>query len=169
MPQNLRNGADASSVDYTKLFTITVSDIYLGKAVLYDYLPLMVGKATSQELKHTILNVAISISAQLLRLNFILAILKQILLNHTPLVREMSDLPAYLERDLLDISDYSTDILLLVHLNIVETKEIESFRLLQKLARKLQNKNIAQYLHRNLQDALSSKLALEQLLDSFVN
>ncbi|RYE15338.1 MAG: DUF892 family protein [Sphingobacteriaceae bacterium] len=168
MQQDLRSGTSGSTDDYTKLFTITVSDIYLGKAVLYDYLPLMVSRATNQELKRTILNVAISISAQLLRLNFILAILRQILLNHTPLVREMADLPAYLERDLLDISDYSTDVLLLVHLTIVETKEVEAFLLLQKLARKLQNKNITQYLHHNLQDALSSKVALEQLLDSFV-
>ncbi|RYY23011.1 MAG: DUF892 family protein [Sphingobacteriaceae bacterium] len=168
MQQDLKPGAGGSADEYIKLFTITVSDIYLGKAVLYDYLPLMVRKANDQELKHTILNVAISISAQLLRLNFILAILKQVLLNHTPLVQEMADLPAYLERDLLDIGDYSTDVLLLVHLTIVETKEVEAFHLLQKLAHRLQNKNIAQYLHRNLQDALRSKLALEQLLDSFV-
>jgi len=168
MQQNLRREADSFTDDYTKLFTITVSDIYVGKAVLYDYLPLMVKKATDQQLKQTILNVAISISAQLLRLNFILAILKQILLNHTPLAREMADLPQYMERDLQDISNYSTDVLLLVHLAIVETKEIEAFHLLQKLARKLQNRNIAQYLHRNLQDAQNSKLALEQLLDTFV-
>ncbi|RZK36204.1 MAG: DUF892 family protein [Hymenobacter sp.] len=168
MQQDLKAGAGGFADDRTKLFTITVSDIYLGKAVLYDYLPLMVKKATDPRLKHTILNVAISISAQLLRLNFILAILKQILLNHVPLVREMADLPAYLERDLVEISDYSTDVLLLVHLTIVETKEVEAFHLLQKLARKLQNRNIAQYLHRNLQDALNSKLALEQLLDSLV-
>ncbi|RYY28606.1 MAG: DUF892 family protein, partial [Sphingobacteriaceae bacterium] len=147
---------------------ITVSDIYLGKARLYDYLPLMVKKATNQNLKHTILNVAISISAQLLRLNFILAILKQILLNHTPLAHEMSDLPEYLKHDLDDISNYSTDVLLLVHLTIIETKEVEAFRLLQKLARKLHNKQVGQYLQRNFQDALNSKMVLDQLLDSYV-
>jgi len=168
MQQYFGKSPESSPNDHTKLFLITTSKVYFAKAKLYDYLPLMLSRATNQNLKTIVSDITFSVSSQLSGLNFILEQLKQILIVHTPVMHQMEDLDEYLESELAGISNYSTDVLLLGHLNTIESNEIEALRLLQMLALKFYNKTTFEDISRYLQGALNTKKALDQLLDFYV-
>jgi len=164
---HLQGDTDATALnkkEVTSIFIETLTDIYTVKTHLLEYLPLISQNATALSLKLAILDTSIDIKAQLLRLNMIMKMLKEIL-HLTP--RESYNdfnLNNYLKSGLDNANPYKTDVALLTHLIMIEGIQVTTFTLMKKMSHAFGNKTITDLINENLKDSLENQIIYDAMM-----
>jgi ferritin-like metal-binding protein YciE len=149
------------------LIVRTLIDIYGLKTHLLGYLPTMASKAQYRELKLAIMDSSIDLKAQLLRLNMIMAILKNESLRDGVSESGKLNLKSYIISTTEELASFETDSALLIHLLMIESLQITSFRMLKKLAARLKNHAIFDLVDENLKDTLDNRRVLEKIMEDY--
>ncbi|QJD95335.1 DUF892 family protein [Mucilaginibacter robiniae] len=150
------------------MFIKLLNEVFKMKSELLGYLPLMSDQAHVHAVKTAILQCGINIQAQLFRMNIIMALLKAEAITKNQTAAIDLNLQNYIKNSIGFDSPYKIDCSLIMHLIMVESFEITSFRLLSKMAVKLHPKHISHLLKANLLEATSSKRDLAMLLDNYL-
>jgi ferritin-like metal-binding protein YciE len=153
-----------NKTEITSVFVNTLKEIYAVKASLLKFLPLVSEHATARTLKLAIMDSAIDVKAQLLRLNIVIAILKK---EIDTMPRENPNdinLNHYLLSGLDEADPYKSDVSLLTHLIMLESVQITAFTMMEKMSHAFKNKVVRDLITNNLNDAIQNQTVFNQML-----
>lgn len=143
--------------EITTLFLNTLTDVYNLKTHFLSYLPRIAEKASYQRLRVAILEAAMEVEAQKLRLNVIFRILKYELNRLPESLKGTIDIEGYIGANLQHLPSYKTDFVLFTHLIMMENMEITYYRVLRMLAASIKQSEIYELIKQCLQEALKTR------------
>lgn len=152
-----------------KVFLMQLGNIFSVKTYLIANLPLMAESASFQDLKHAILETIDDIGVQLLRMD---AIYQMIGEHYQPQqcmgIRALT-VETFVAAKTPGLSHLERDLLLLYHLNNLESIEISSFTFLREMAFSMPVKDMTVLLHQNLDMAKDNKELFEMITREYIN
>jgi ferritin-like metal-binding protein YciE len=140
-----------------KVFLMQLSNIYCIKCYLVANLPVIAESASFRDLKNAILEGVDEIKLQILRMDEIYSIIGEAYSPHQCVGVRALTLEAYKSSKSPDMSDLETDLMLLYHMNTLESIEISSFTALRDIASSLPNDDLSILLKQNLDIAKDNK------------
>jgi ferritin-like metal-binding protein YciE len=152
-----------------KVFLMQLGNIFSVKTYLIDNLPLMAESASFQDLKFAILETIDDIRVQLLRMDVIYKMIGE---HYQPQqcmgVRALT-IEIFVTGKTPGLSHLERDLLLLYHLNNLESIEISSFTFLRDMALSMPVKDMTILLHQNLDMAKDNKELFEMITREYIN
>jgi len=166
--QLFNNHPKLSQESLKKVFLVQLNNIYCIKNYLVENLPAIAETASFQNLKSAIFEGIEEISAQILRMNEIYRLIGE---TYSPdqcagikgLVSE-----AYRSGKSPDMSDLEADLMLLYHMNMLESMEISSFTALHDIADSLPDDELSILLKQNLDIAKDNKELYELISKEYI-
>jgi hypothetical protein len=153
--------------EVVETFVKVLSDTHGLKLFLLSELPNMTYKSNDGHLRMLLIHAGSSLNTQIFRLDTAMRQLKRDLLKGESLVEDGLDFTRYLLKNEDNASIYN-DVKLLNHLMLIVGIEVNAFRLLSVLSKRLVPKHINQLMKLNLSDALEYQTKLLVTYNSYV-
>ena len=150
--------------EVTSIFIDTLTDIYMVKTHLLDYLPSMAQNATAMSLKLAILDTSIDVKAQLLRLDMAMKMLREMLDLSSRESYNDFNLNKYMRSGVDNANPYKTDVALLTHLIMIETIQVATFTMMKQMSHAFNNKAIHDLIRDNLRDATENLVIFNAMM-----
>jgi ferritin-like metal-binding protein YciE len=152
-----------------KVFLMQLGNIFSVKTYLIANLPLMAESASFQDLRHAILETIADIQVQLLRMDVIYKIIgEQYKPQQCMGIRALTT-EIFVAAKTPDLSHLERDLLLLYHLNNLESIEISSFTFLKEMALSMPLEDLTILLHQNIDMAKDNKELFEMITQEYIN
>ncbi|MES2265949.1 MAG: DUF892 family protein [Bacteroidota bacterium] len=152
-----------------KIFLMQLGNIFSVKTYLIANLPLIAESASFQDLKHAILETIGDIKVQLLRMDVIYKLIGEHYQPQQSMGMRAIITEIFVATKTPDLSHLERDLLLLYHLNNLESIEISSFTFLHKIALSMPLKDMTMLLHQNLDMAKDNKELFEMIMREYIN
>jgi ferritin-like metal-binding protein YciE len=152
-----------------KVFLMQLGNLFSVKTYLVANLPLIAQSASFQDLKHAILETIADIQLQLLRIEVIYKLIGERYKPQQCMGIRALTTEIFVESKTPDLSHLERDLLLLYHLNNLESIEISSFTFLHEIAASMPLKDMTLLLRQNLDMAKDNKELFEMITREYIN
>ncbi len=152
-----------------KVFLLQLGNILSIKKYLADNLPGIAGQASFKDLEYAILESVDDIKLQILRMEQLFVIMKEAYEPQKCLGIRMLMTEGYAHVKSPGLTGLESDMMLLYHLNAVESLEISCFKFLHDIATSLPNGDLARLLKENVDSAKDNKALYEMIAREYLN
>jgi ferritin-like metal-binding protein YciE len=152
-----------------KVFVMQLNNIYCIKSYLVVNLPVMAKSASFADLKNAILDTTDEIKLQLLRMDQVYKIIGETYSPHQCVGIRALTTEAYKEITAPGMSGLETDLMLLNHMNMLESINVSCFAALKDLAKSLPQDDLYILLKQNLDIAMDNKELYELISKEYIN
>lgn len=152
-----------------KVFLMQLGNIFSVKTYLIANLPLIADSASFQDLKHAITETIGDIRVQLLRMDVIYKMIGEHYQPQQCMGIRALTIETFVAAKTAGLSDLERDLLLLYHLNNLESIEISSFTFLHDMALSMPVEDMTILLRQNLDMAKDNKELFEMISREYIN
>ncbi|WP_121810230.1 DUF892 family protein [Mucilaginibacter kameinonensis] len=152
-----------------KVFLMQLDNIFMVKTYLVTNLPTMAEGASFKDLKNAILENVDDIKIQLLRLLVIYDIIGEKYKRSTITGIRGLIMEAYVVNKAADLSGFESDLMMLYHLNTLESIEISCFTCLHDIALAMPTKELTLLLKQNIDMAKDCKELYEMISREYLH
>ena len=152
-----------------KVFLMQLGNIFSVKTYLIANLPLMAESASFRDLKYAIIEAVGDVKVQLLRMNAIYELIGERYRPQQCMGIRALTIESFVAAKTPGLSHLERDLLLLYHLNNLESIEIASFTFLHDMASSMPVKDMTILLSQNLDMAKDNKELYEMITREYIN
>ncbi len=153
----------------SRLFIKQVDNVYCIKKNLVTILPALAEQASFADLKTAILENADQLKVQILRMEVIYKLLSASYVDNDCIGLKTISLEAYMAARSDGHLAIEHDLLLLIHLQIIESVETAYFSVLRNIAARVDNPEIETLLDQNLESSINNKKLYELIAKEYID